>query len=101
MKSACFDGSLIRRVFDKLCCFVEVVNMYVPLCHGFLGNVFVSVDWSTVVRRSLTAFGSELNARLHACLLHLLVKFPYEPSLKMVSFTYLELNQMSVFGLTL
>lgn len=63
---------------------LKVVDQFLPLCHCFLGSVFVEIKWTDLVQFYLSSYDVETNTRLHICLINLLVKLPSEPSLKQV-----------------
>ncbi|XP_045603349.2 ectopic P granules protein 5 homolog isoform X1 [Procambarus clarkii] len=91
--------------------FSKVVEQYLPECHSFIGGVLVQINWSKVLQAILTA-GTAVNytqppdlshkdssqeanpthidicdssqpaAKMHTCLLNLLVRISMEPSIR-------------------
>jgi hypothetical protein len=56
----------------------KIVDAYLPSCHAFIGQIFVRLDWKTILHQK------------HGCqyipiLLRLIVKLSAEPSVRQVS----------------
>lgn len=64
---------------------VRVVEHFIPMSHTLLGSIFIQVRWTDVIEYYSKQCDLETLGKLHAYLLHLLVKLPCEPSLKQVS----------------
>lgn len=76
----------------------KVVEQYLPECHSFIGQVLVQVNWSKVLEAAMThpptnasqgkvmsdgnVAPDQVAARLHTCLLNLLVRISMEPSVR-------------------
>lgn len=64
---------------------VRVVDQYLPDSHLFLGSVFSSVNWSVWINEVLNTQPLPVAARMHICLLNLMVKLSNEPNVRQVS----------------
>lgn len=63
---------------------VKVVDQYLPDCHLFLGSVFVAIDWTTWINQLMASQPLSVAARMHVCLLNLIVKLSNEPNVRQV-----------------
>ena len=63
---------------------IKVIDQYLPDCHIFLGSVFTSIIWPTWVSEIISTQPLQVTARMHVCLLNLLVKLSNEPNVKQV-----------------
>ncbi|XP_011351380.2 ectopic P granules protein 5 homolog isoform X3 [Ooceraea biroi] len=61
---------------------IKVVDQYLPDCHLFLGSVFTAVNWSTWIGELMSTQSLPVAARMHVCLLNLLVKLSNEPNVR-------------------
>ncbi|XP_003703213.1 ectopic P-granules autophagy protein 5 isoform X2 [Megachile rotundata] len=61
---------------------VKVVDQYLPDSHLFLGSIFISINWSAWISDLLTTQSVAVIAKMHVCLLNLLVKLSNEPNVK-------------------
>jgi hypothetical protein len=60
---------------------VSVIDSFLPLCHEFLGRVFVEIPWSDLFRRNPYAMPRAISP-----LLHIAVKLAAEPQVRLVNF---------------
>ncbi|XP_071650229.1 ectopic P granules protein 5 homolog isoform X2 [Temnothorax longispinosus] len=60
---------------------IRVIDQYLPDCHLFLGSIFAWVNWSAWVSELITQ-PLPVAARMHVCLLNLLVKLSNEPNVR-------------------
>ncbi|KAK6644427.1 hypothetical protein RUM43_000694 [Polyplax serrata] len=77
---------------------LHIVNQFLPSSHSFVGNIFINVKWNDLVQYHLSGYDGEIAAKLHICLLHLLVKLSMEPSLKQNEKIICLLNEANDFG---
>ena len=63
---------------------VKVIDQYLPDSHLFLGSVFTCVHWPLWINDLLASQPLALVARIHVCLLNLLVKLSNEPNVRQV-----------------
>ncbi|XP_076765337.1 ectopic P-granules autophagy protein 5 isoform X1 [Xylocopa sonorina] len=61
---------------------VKVIDQYLPDSHLFLGSVFTCVHWSLWMNDFLVTQPLPIVARMHVCLLNLLVKLSNEPNVR-------------------
>ncbi|KAK1120451.1 hypothetical protein K0M31_012430 [Melipona bicolor] len=61
---------------------VKVIDQYLPDSHLFLGSVFTCVHWPLWINDLLASQPLALVARIHVCLLNLLVKLSNEPNVR-------------------
>ncbi|XP_020712165.2 ectopic P granules protein 5 homolog isoform X2 [Athalia rosae] len=61
---------------------VKVVDQYLPDSHLFLGSVFTSINWQVWANEILAIQPLPVAARMHICLLNLLVKLSNEPNVR-------------------
>ncbi|KAG7211797.1 hypothetical protein KM043_011028 [Ampulex compressa] len=61
---------------------IKVVDQYLPDSHLFLGSVFTCINWSSWINDLLTTQPLPVVARMHICLLNLLVKLSNEPNVR-------------------
>ncbi|XP_008546899.1 ectopic P granules protein 5 homolog [Microplitis demolitor] len=61
---------------------VKVVDQYLPDSHLFLGSIFVMINWTTWINDVLATQPIAVAARMHVCLLNLLVKLSNEPNVR-------------------
>ncbi|XP_034176460.2 ectopic P-granules autophagy protein 5 isoform X1 [Osmia lignaria lignaria] len=61
---------------------VKVVDQYLPDSHLFLGSIFTCVNWTAWMNDLLATQSLSVAARMHVCLLNLLVKLSNEPNVK-------------------
>ncbi|KYQ47638.1 hypothetical protein ALC60_13394 [Trachymyrmex zeteki] len=59
---------------------IKVIDQYLPDCHLFLGSIFTWVNWSVWINELMTTQSLPVAARMHVCLLNLLVKLSNEPN---------------------
>ncbi|KAK4327000.1 hypothetical protein Pmani_002518 [Petrolisthes manimaculis] len=82
--------------------FSKVVEQYLPECHSFIGSILIQINWSRVLEAALNSTPTHQGeagagvpsgrvespepgdavARLHTCLLNLLVRLSMEPSVR-------------------
>ncbi|XP_065206271.1 ectopic P granules protein 5 homolog isoform X2 [Planococcus citri] len=58
---------------------LKVIDQYLPVCHSFLGSIFIEIPWNVVVQSESSP---QITARIHIILLHLLIKLANEPNLR-------------------
>ncbi|XP_076238292.1 ectopic P-granules autophagy protein 5 [Calliopsis andreniformis] len=61
---------------------IKVIDQYLPDSHLFLGSVFTCVNWSIWIHEFLATQPLPIAARMHVCLLNLLVKLSNEPNVR-------------------
>ncbi|XP_026298515.1 ectopic P granules protein 5 homolog isoform X2 [Apis mellifera] len=61
---------------------VKVIDQYLPDSHLFLGSVFTCVHWPLWINDILATQPPTIVARMHVCLLNLLVKLSNEPNVR-------------------
>ncbi|XP_011312078.1 ectopic P granules protein 5 homolog isoform X2 [Fopius arisanus] len=61
---------------------VRVVDQYLPDSHLFLGSVFSSVNWGLWITDVLNSQPLVVTARMHVCVLNLMVKLSNEPNVR-------------------
>ncbi|KAJ8667148.1 hypothetical protein QAD02_008810 [Eretmocerus hayati] len=61
---------------------VKVIDQYLPDSHLFLGSLFASVNWTQWMADLTASQPQPVVARLHVCLLNLLVKLSNEPNVR-------------------
>ncbi|XP_012225114.2 ectopic P granules protein 5 homolog isoform X2 [Linepithema humile] len=61
---------------------IRVVDQYLPDCHLFLGSIFAWINWSTWIGELTATQPLPVAARMHICLLNLLVKLSNEPNVR-------------------
>ncbi|CAK9832986.1 Ectopic P granules protein 5 homolog [Anthophora retusa] len=61
---------------------VKVIDQYLPDSHLFLGSIFTCVHWPLWINELLTTQSSAVVARVHVCLLNLLIKLSNEPNVR-------------------
>ncbi|XP_043289159.1 ectopic P granules protein 5 homolog isoform X2 [Venturia canescens] len=61
---------------------VKVVDQYLPDSHLFLGSVFVAIDWTAWINQLMASQPLSIAARMHVCLLNLIVKLSNEPNVR-------------------
>lgn len=62
----------------------KVIDQNLPDSHLFLGSVFTCVNWPLWINDLLASHPLTLIARMHVCLLNLLVKLSTEPNVRQV-----------------
>jgi hypothetical protein len=70
---------------------VSVIDSFLPLCHEFLGRVFVEIPWSDLFRRNPYAMPRAISP-----LLHIAVKLAAEPQVRLVETSFKIKSCMSV-----
>lgn len=63
---------------------IKVVDQYLPDSHLFLGSVFTIINWPLWINQTLANQPLTVSARMHVCLLNLLVKLSNEPNVRQV-----------------
>ena len=58
---------------------VRIIDTFLPLCHGFLGKVFVQIPWLDIVEEQRPS------ENLVQAVLRLIVKLAAEPQVRQVS----------------
>ena len=58
---------------------INVVDTFIPLCHEFLGKVFVKIPWQVLVRPD-----DENMVKIISSLLHIATKLSSEPQVRQV-----------------
>ncbi|XP_063978440.1 ectopic P granules protein 5 homolog isoform X2 [Diachasmimorpha longicaudata] len=61
---------------------VRVVDQYLPDSHLFLGSVFSSINWTVWINEVANCQPLTVAARMHICLLNLMVKLSNEPNVR-------------------
>ncbi|XP_051171464.1 ectopic P granules protein 5 homolog isoform X2 [Leptopilina boulardi] len=61
---------------------IKVVDQYLPDSHLFLGSVFTIINWPLWINEMLSVQPLTVSARMHVCLLNLLVKLSNEPNVR-------------------
>ncbi|XP_076652381.1 ectopic P-granules autophagy protein 5 isoform X1 [Halictus rubicundus] len=61
---------------------IKVIDQYLPESHLFLGSIFTSVNWTTWMNEFVATQPLPIAARIHVCLLNLLVKLSTEPNVR-------------------
>ncbi|XP_033214682.1 ectopic P granules protein 5 homolog isoform X2 [Belonocnema kinseyi] len=61
---------------------IKVVDQYLPDSHLFLGSVFSVINWPIWVNEMMLTQPLPVAARMHVCLLNLLVKLSNEPNVR-------------------
>ncbi|XP_043464914.1 ectopic P granules protein 5 homolog isoform X3 [Leptopilina heterotoma] len=61
---------------------IKVVDQYLPDSHLFLGSVFTIINWPLWINQTLSSQPLTVSARMHVCLLNLLVKLSNEPNVR-------------------
>ena len=64
---------------DHLHSMINVVDTFIPLCHEFLGKVFVKIPWQVLVRPD-----DENMVKIISSLLHIATKLSSEPQVRQV-----------------
>ncbi|XP_043670805.1 ectopic P granules protein 5 homolog isoform X1 [Vespula pensylvanica] len=82
-------GNFLSLPWDRFCpsigdveLMIKVIDQYLPDSHLFLGSVFTCINWSSWINESLTTFPLAIVARMHICLLNLIVKLSNEPNVR-------------------
>lgn len=83
-------GNLLSLPWDRFCpaindveLMIRVIDQYLPDCHLFLGSIFTCVNWPAWISE-LSTQSLPVAARMHVCLLNLLVKLSNEPNVRQV-----------------
>ena len=63
---------------------IGVVDTFLPVCHEFLGKVFVKIPWQLLVRPD-----DENMVKVISSLLHIATKLSSEPQVRQVGFSFL------------
>ncbi|XP_053972222.1 ectopic P granules protein 5 homolog [Hylaeus volcanicus] len=61
---------------------IKVIDQYLPDSHLFLGSIFTCLNWSVWINDFLATQSLPIAARMHVCLLNLLVKLSNEPNVR-------------------
>ncbi|XP_043252581.1 ectopic P granules protein 5 homolog isoform X1 [Colletes gigas] len=61
---------------------IKVIDQYLPDCHLFLGSIFTCLNWSVWINDFLATQPLPIVARMHVCLLNLIVKLSNEPNVR-------------------
>jgi len=84
-------GNFLSLPWDRFCpaindveLMIRVVDQYLPDCHLFLGSVFTAINWLTWINELMSMQSLPIAARMHVCLLNLLVKLSNEPNVRQV-----------------
>lgn len=64
---------------------IKVIDQYLPDCHLFLGSIFTSVNWTAWTNELVLNQPLLIAARMHVCILNLIVKLANEPNVRQVS----------------
>ncbi|KMQ96888.1 ectopic p granules protein 5-like protein, partial [Lasius niger] len=82
-------GNFLSLPWDRFCpaindieLMIKVIDQYLPDCHLFLGSVFTCINWSVWIGELITTQPLPVAARMHVCLLNLLVKLSNEPNVR-------------------
>jgi hypothetical protein len=59
---------------------VSVIDAFLPLCHEFLGRIFVEIPWTELLRKNPWSLPKAISP-----LLHIAVKLAAEPQVRLVS----------------
>ena len=72
---------------------VSVIDSFLPLCHEFLGRIFVEIPWAEIFRRNPYSLPRSISP-----LLHIAVKLAAEPQVRLVSFywSYIYLKDLNI-----
>lgn len=84
-------GNFLSLPWDRFCpaindieLMIKVIDQYLPDCHLFLGSVFTWINWSAWIGELIITQPLPVAARMHICLLNLLVKLSNEPNVRQV-----------------
>ncbi|KAM0728306.1 Ectopic P granules protein 5-like protein [Formica fusca] len=82
-------GNFLSLPWDRFCpaindieLMIKVIDQYLPDCHLFLGSVFTWINWSAWIGELIITQPLPVAARMHICLLNLLVKLSNEPNVR-------------------
>ncbi|XP_012532933.1 ectopic P granules protein 5 homolog isoform X2 [Monomorium pharaonis] len=82
-------GNLLSLPWDRFCpavndveLMIRVIDQYLPDCHLFLGSIFTCVNWPNWISELMITQPLPVAARMHICLLNLLVKLSNEPNVR-------------------
>lgn len=76
-------GWLITSHIDS---FYRILQLYLPDCHGFIGQIFLQIDWALWLTQNLDAWDIATKARMMQALLYIFLKLGHEPTVREVSY---------------
>nr|XP_033322179.1 ectopic P granules protein 5 homolog isoform X1 [Megalopta genalis] len=77
---------------------IKVIDQYLPECHLFLGSIYINVNWSAWMNEFVVTQPFPITARIHVCLLNLLVKLSTEPNVRQNEKAVQLINEIEKFS---